>query len=505
MSQLLHPRFIQQFKITTIIATVTVSYVAGVTVVIRELARGASLRLIALCMLLGPAAVVLNGAIWVLLVMPEWRKRLPWSRKLIYIGQWPWKNALLLWMRAKYGRQRPGIYIPVDSKSRQIRLVVVDAGQAEDEIRCSLLPVYLGNDCPRYEALSYTWGPSHSPRHIVLNGSPFAITPNLYGALQRLRRNDASKVLWIDALSIDQSNISERGEQVSLMRIIYSCASNVIIWLGEESVSNRHAMDLLCSASEQLDPQTWISDRLKTTFHSDNTEWKALLSLFKKDYWSRVWIIQEIAVAKNLKIACGSMSCNWEVAVAAQNAWMNFRTVTNTREQQETIDLMDDFTQFERTGFSLTLIPRNTGPIPLSINRDNVSLARISSLVGLLQENWSALATDPRDKIFALLGLATDCQTPVLSADYSLSQWKTYLRAMNFLLENYGSLDIIAYSGIHLLPIPLSFYRVPSWTPTFYWEWEAPSTAVYSQYLYKKFPDTLRASNNRRAVAMFLP
>lgn len=126
-------------------------------------------------------------------------------------------------------------------------------------------------------------------------------------------------------------------------------------------------------------------------------------------------------------------------------------------------------------------------------------------MVGLLQENWTALATDPRDKIFALLGLATDCQTPTLSPDYSLSQWETYLRTMNFLLENYGNLDIIAYSGIHLFPVPPLLYKAPSWTPTFYWAWEAPSTAVYSQYLYKIHPDTFRASSDRKAVATFLP
>jgi len=505
MSQLLHPRLLRQYGILTITGMVLFGYLAGITVVIVKLAQGASLRLIALCILLAPAVLALNFAIWFLLVMPEWIIRFSWWRTLILFGQWPRKNALLLWMRVKYGKQRPGIHKPVDSKNRQIRLLAVDAGHAPDEIRCSLFPVYLGNDCPSYEALSYTWGPSHSPRHITLDGSPFAITPNLYGALSRLRKNNASRILWVDALSIDQSNIPERCEQVSLMKSIYSCASNVIIWLGEDSVSSRQAMDLLCSASKQVDPHTWLSYRLETTFQSDVTQWKALLSLFKRDYWSRVWIIQETAVATNLEILCGSQSCKWEVAVAAQNAWMSFRAMGVSRELQDVIDTMEDFTQGERSPVSLTLVPRNTGPIPLSVNRHAVSIARTSNLVDLLQENWTALATDPRDKIFALLGLAADCQTPTLTANYSLSQWETYLRTMNFLLENYGNLDIIAYSGIHLFPVPPSFYKAPSWTPTFYWAWEEPSTAVYRQYLYKSHPDTFKASSNRKAVASFVP
>ena len=506
MSRLLHPRLLNQYVILVIFTLVVCGEVAGITVVVVKLARGASLRLIALCVLLIPAGLALDAVLFVLLVLPDWIEKLPWWRTLMNVGHWPTKTALLLWMRVKYGKQQPGIYTPVDSANCQTRLLVVEPGQPTDEIRCSLFPVSLRNDCPRYEALSYTWGRNHSPRHIVLNGSPFAITPNLYGALKQLRRHDASRVLWVDALSIDQANISERSEQVLLMKLIYSCASNVIVWLGEHSVSSCHAMDLLCSASEQIDPYTWLSDRLKTTFQSDKTQWKALLALFKRDYWSRVWVVQETAVATDLDIVCGSRSCKWNVAVAAQNAWMDFKAVAVSREEQDIIDSMEGFTRYERTGISVTLIPRNNGPVPLSINRHNVSLARTSTLIGLLQENWTALATDPRDRLFALLGLATDCQTPTLSADYSLSQWEAYLRMMNFLLENYGSLDIIAYSGMHLFPnVPPSYYRAPTWTPTLYWAWEAPSTAVYSQYLYKIHPDTFRASSNRKAVAKFLP
>jgi hypothetical protein len=504
MPQLLHPRLIRISFFLVLGSLIFCGYIAGITVIIVRLIQGADLRLIALSVLLGSAVFALNCAIYCLLILPEWAKRLLGWRILTNVGHWPRKTALLLWMRVKYGKQQPGIYTPVDSPNRQTRLLVVEAGQSSDEIRCSLLPVYLQNDCPEFEAPSYTWGQSYSPRHIVLNGSPFAITLSLYGALKQLRRNDVSRVLWVDALSIDQSNIPERSEQVSLMKLIYASASNVIIWLGEESVSTRHAMDLLCSASEQVDPHTWLSDRLKITFQSDTTQWKALLSLFRKDYWSRMWIIQETAVATKLEIVCGSLRCKWEVALAAQSAWMNFKAMMLSREQQDIIDSMEGSVSLEVTPALLpTLIQKNNGPMTLSINRHNFRLARASSLVGLLQRNWTAQATDPRDRIFALLGLATDCQRPTLPADYSLSQWEVYLRMMNFLLENYGNLDIIAYSGLWYFPRPGHFLN-PSWTPTFYWASEAPNTAVTSQYLYIH-PDKLRASSNRKARAKFLP
>jgi hypothetical protein len=90
------------------------------------------------------------------------------------------------------------------------------------------------------------------------------------------------------------------------------------------------------------------------------------------------------------------------------------------------------------------------------------------NLVHLLRDNWTALATDPRDKIYALLGLATDCQNPQIKADYTLSKLDTYLTTMDYLLCNHGNLDLISYSGIHIVLLPSYFYRVPSVRPLSY-------------------------------------
>ncbi|RDW60748.1 hypothetical protein BP6252_12131 [Coleophoma cylindrospora] len=346
---------------------------------------------------------------------------------------------------------------------------------------------------------------NHTPHHIVLNGSNFVVTPHLYGALKYLRRDDTERVVWIDALCIDQSNISERGEQVSLMKQIYSQAAETTIWLGDETPSSSLAMQHLIAASASADPEAWFITRLQQDFESQTLEWKAIIQLFRMDYWSRVWIIQETAVSRRLSVSCGRHSISWDLAVAAQNAWVSFRASTLPKPIQVAIEVMEDMTAGEGTPTSLRWAPRNGGPIPLTINRQRIADAESSNLINLLRDNWTALATDPRDKIYSLLGLATDCQDPLLKADYSVSQFDTYVTTMEYLLHNHGSLDLIAYSGMHILILPSYVYRVPSWIPTFFWASEARTTAVASQYIYKSTSVPFKASGTRPAIASFRP
>jgi Heterokaryon incompatibility protein (HET) len=76
-----------------------------------------------------------------------------------------------------------------------------------------------------YEALSYVWGPPAFTQRILLDNEPFYITPNLEIALAHLRYPNRERTLWVDATCIDQTNVSERNEQVGYVRKIYShCA-----------------------------------------------------------------------------------------------------------------------------------------------------------------------------------------------------------------------------------------------------------------------------------------
>ncbi|KAF2809226.1 heterokaryon incompatibility, partial [Mytilinidion resinicola] len=86
---------------------------------------------------------------------------------------------------------------------------------------------------PSFDALSYVWGPPTSSHHILLNDHSVPITKNLHTVLLRLR-SDELRILWIDQLCIDQSNLEERSSQVRLMGKIYESAKEVVMWLGPD-------------------------------------------------------------------------------------------------------------------------------------------------------------------------------------------------------------------------------------------------------------------------------
>jgi len=93
------------------------------------------------------------------------------------------------------------------------------------------------SDAPPYEALSYVWGPFNSPDDpdlIQLNDCGFEVTTNLWRALYALRHETKDRVLWIDAICINQGDLEERSSQVQLMRDVYRKARSVVVWLGEE-------------------------------------------------------------------------------------------------------------------------------------------------------------------------------------------------------------------------------------------------------------------------------
>ncbi|KAH9207480.1 heterokaryon incompatibility protein-domain-containing protein, partial [Leptodontidium sp. 2 PMI_412] len=127
---------------------------------------------------------------------------------------------------------RSHIYPPLDKSSSKIRLIHLQPRSRNNNIICQLCIVDLDADDLKYEALSYEWGETNISRSILLNGKEFSVRENLWSALTYLRHDEVERVLWIDAICIDQSDKGERNHQVGLMAQVYSRASRVVVWLG---------------------------------------------------------------------------------------------------------------------------------------------------------------------------------------------------------------------------------------------------------------------------------
>ncbi|KAH7400652.1 heterokaryon incompatibility, partial [Phaeosphaeria sp. MPI-PUGE-AT-0046c] len=146
---------------------------------------------------------------------------------------------------------------------------------------------------PPFEALPYVWGPMNENKELSLQGCRMKITDNLWGALIQLRSATASRLLWVDALAINQTDLQERSDQVRLMRDMYTKATSTLVWLGEERDHSQMAMSFLKRLEERGSQTEVISRVLRNGF--EDPLFLAIECLYtQREYWTRLWVVQEI-------------------------------------------------------------------------------------------------------------------------------------------------------------------------------------------------------------------
>jgi hypothetical protein len=204
-------------------------------------------------------------------------------------------------------------YTSMDHSSRSIRLCHLVPSLSALHIVSGSLTVVDLDDEPKFDALSWVWGPHEPSETMVLNGAHIKIRQNLHSCLRRLCAQEESQMpaLWIDAICIDAANIAEKNHQVQLMGSIYAAAQRVVVWLGTEQ--------------ELEDKSTLIEDsRSSMTMHQDlhsldNKDYVA--SLLDNSYWDRTWITQEIVLAPQVTIFVGLFSFSLSVLEDHVNRW----------------------------------------------------------------------------------------------------------------------------------------------------------------------------------------
>ncbi|KAM5385153.1 hypothetical protein ACJZ2D_001114 [Fusarium nematophilum] len=394
------------------------------------------------------------------------------------------------------------------------------------------------------KALSYVWGGRDDMQYLYIGPQQVSITKNLHAALQRLRYRDRRRTLWVDAICINQDDLSEKSTQVAMMSEVYGLTSNCLIWLGEEpeapvrTVSQEQSdVDKLLKQSDQFlqnltssllpmlddssplieEPQklseplpatnfkedtfritrtrpcTWYGDaRDAETLEMrnlpsmrDDSIFQAfcafrLLSqdrhlheiayfelepdgghtfltnarraahwLASRDWWTRVWTVQECILPKGCMVIYGPVEMPWDTLLTAVSNFQRHRTGCCA-----SIPGIHDMLNFH-----VDIMP------VLEDLRTRRRLGEAISLETLVREFRYRAATDPRDKIYALLPLVTDWgeQGP-LAPDYSnaVSPVQVYSTAVLKMIECSGSLSPLCQQ---IGPIPESPSMLPSWAP----------------------------------------
>lgn len=180
----------------------------------------------------------------------------------------------------------------------QYRVFVLRAGSLNDPIRGILLVQDFQRNPLRYEALSYMWGDPGVTRRINLDGNEnFPVTINLEKALRHVRLDYTSRVLWVDAICINQEDPDEQSDQVNMMKEIYSRAWNVLVWLDVD-------LDPDTPCVKRLLRDKFKDDELADDLGDDPEFWNPIIPVLSNEYWDRLWVQQELLFAKRLQFVC---------------------------------------------------------------------------------------------------------------------------------------------------------------------------------------------------------
>ena len=274
-------------------------------------------------------------------------------------------------------------YKPLDTSVDSIRLLVLrGATSQESALSCSLLHTNF-TEIPHYEALSYEWGSPLFTKSLQVDGANLRIGENLHEALVHIRlARDC--ILWIDAVCINQNDLAERQYQVGLMDSIYHRAERVLVWLGVPMP------DLMIEVFEDEQGKFMVPD--KTQLEKFCT-WSC-----EHTYWNRLWIVQEIAQARNLVVYIGKSQMEWTAY----------------------LDVLKRNRSFKRRGGKIRKLDEKRRGRHGPANR----------LEQLLADFQHAQCRETRDKIYGFLGLAHDCP-PELRADYSKSTFDIYAEVLD--------------------------------------------------------------------------
>lgn len=392
------------------------------------------------------------------------------------------------------------LYTPLDPSSRQIRLLhVVCSGFDNDfaPVICSLTTASLDDPSLKYIALSYVWGLDMSQTSLCVNGTEFKPTANLFDFLARYRKISyivpewelADFPLWIDAVCINQEDIPERNSQVQMMGSIYRSATRTISWLGPDDDDSETAIMTLketfpkmMDSMQKRDLLAWLDPQQTNLWqeserHADplnltrNNFWHSCQSILQRAYFSRSWITQELVLSRNVIILCGQQTIP---LIAFTIVWLWLHHIEGLPCPPQVDARLWSFLSTREGRRFINWGVLNKLPNLSNLMRD--SLVAPEQNLALI---WHELvlhariqqATDPRDKLYSVLGILDRRFKP----DYAASIESVFCDFAKEYIYAEKRLSILREAGHGIFSDTPEHPRhrlfIPSWVP----DWDALS------------------------------
>ncbi|CAI6338856.1 unnamed protein product [Periconia digitata] len=309
-----------------------------------------------------------------------------------------------------------------------------------------------------YEALSYTWGaPKLTEPLYASDGSHILVTKNLDIALRRLRHKIDTRLMWADAVCINQKDDKEKAVQIPLMVDIFRSAASVLAWLGNDGDTQRGL-----AVMKHISRRHYVAE--DNQIELDRRQIECTMHLLESPYFNRMWIIQEVVFNIDVTLICGSIGMSWarfHVALNILTHIIDSRSFS-TYARRKVSEIQHMCTVWKKHCM-IEATEENLG-------KDTASERSGLNMLSLLEQFGNYGVTDNRDRIFALYSMATDIRpqrgsksTIVLSIDYSRNDLETYTAFAKACLEAGQSSQLL---GTVLQRIASTTpTNLPSWVP----------------------------------------
>jgi hypothetical protein len=335
---------------------------------------------------------------------------------------------------------------------REFRLLALE--ESKDQSNETIVRVNIQNyqiHCaPHYTALSYVWGDPTRTVLIDSNIGSLLITTNLHAALLRLLGRAQETLFWIDAISINQNDDAEKSHQLPLMREIYAGAECVLVWLGEADESSPALYEVIRIFEDHW---FWNSRILDTYNHDSLCEVQKLVDqLLARPYFQRIWTVQELVIAQNAEIICSEFSANLH-------------------------DFFLPIFELSQMGFVLNLDRYEPYETIKNWGLHHIAHAALGAAGEICKNEWPLTylldmyrqrqATDPKDKVLALIGIAEDAHN--FDLNYTEPTEVIYLKTCKRLIATHKDLRVLSQ-----VLGRSSIINIPSWVP----DWSTPVTGI---------------------------
>ncbi|RSL52544.1 hypothetical protein CEP54_010861 [Fusarium duplospermum] len=341
-----------------------------------------------------------------------------------------------------------------DLRPGEMRLFKLSLGTGDEPLKGTVHHVLAESD-EEYQALSYVWGDissSLAPHSIETPEGVLQISFSLHSALQAIRDPTFDTLLWIDAICINQDSVTEKAIQIRLLSTIFQSATQVVAWLGPENqsqngdvvIENLKSITNFARQSESTYRCTFLdSIKSKNESRSCKIDTFADLDAFLDRPWfKRVWIVQELVLPTKVTLVCGRSTMDWDEFFKAIQLCERGLNVSGHRLEEPLI------LQHASPAYALGMARKS-----LKEGRNKFGFLRLLDMFAHCQ------ATKLVDKLFALLGLASDCSQQEFNPDYDSTIQQVVQRYATCFVQRGQVMDLLCRAGMN------KSYGFCSWIP----------------------------------------